>query len=107
MTSEAEHEPARGPLSAGEYVFLACAILFWAAFVIVLGKDTSWDFRNYHWYGPYALFNHRLGIDARPRVVAERPDHCPYRIGRVVEHDAVECFGHGFVSLDRGRTWRD
>ena len=63
MTSEAEPQPARGPLSAGEYAFLACTILFWAAFVIVLGKDTSWDFRNYHWYGPYALFNHRLGID--------------------------------------------
>jgi hypothetical protein len=56
-------KPARAPLSANEYVFLGCAILFWAAFVIVLGKDTSWDFRNYHWYGPYALFNHRLGFD--------------------------------------------
>jgi hypothetical protein len=61
--SEAEPTPARGPLSAGEYAFLICTVLFWAAFVIVLGKDTSWDFRNYHWYGPYALFNHRLGID--------------------------------------------
>jgi hypothetical protein len=61
--SEAEPHSPRAPLSAGEYAFLACTVLFWAAFVIVLGKDTSWDFRNYHWYGPYALFNHRLDID--------------------------------------------
>jgi hypothetical protein len=63
--AEAEHQasPSRGPLAAGEYAFLICTVLFWAAFVVVLGKDTSWDFRNYHWYGPYALFNNRLGID--------------------------------------------
>ena len=60
---EAQPHPARGPLVAGEYAFLACTVLFWAAFVVVLGKDTSWDFRNYHWYGPYALFNNRLAID--------------------------------------------
>ncbi|MBV9549547.1 MAG: hypothetical protein JO256_07730 [Alphaproteobacteria bacterium] len=61
--SQAEFQPAREPLSAGEYAFLICTVLFWAAFVVVLGKDTSWDFRNYHWYGPYALFNHRLAMD--------------------------------------------
>ena len=65
MTSEADQQafPSRGPLAAGEYAFLACTVLFWAAFVVLLGKDTSWDFRNYHWYGPYALFNNRLAID--------------------------------------------
>ena len=31
--------------------------------MVVLGKDTSWDFRNYHWYAPYAFLNNRLGID--------------------------------------------
>ncbi len=50
-------------LTAREYAFLGLGILFWAAFVIMLGKDTSWDFRNYHWYAPYALLNHRMGID--------------------------------------------
>jgi hypothetical protein len=54
---------SRPPLSAREYAFLGCTILFWAGFVVLLGKDTSWDFRNYHWYGPYALFNDRLSID--------------------------------------------
>ena len=29
----------------------------------MLGKDTSWDFRNYHWYAPYAFLNNRMGID--------------------------------------------
>jgi len=50
-------------LTAREYAFFALGLLFWAGFVIVLGKDTSWDFRNYHWYAPYALLNHRMGID--------------------------------------------
>jgi hypothetical protein len=31
--------------------------------VVTRGKDTSWDFRNYHWYIPYAFLNHRLGFD--------------------------------------------
>src|ERR1700712_4878822 len=50
-------------LTAREYAFLGLTLLFWAAFVILLGKDTSWDFRNYHWYAPYALLHHRMGID--------------------------------------------
>jgi hypothetical protein len=55
--------PAPNRLTAREYAFLGLGILFWAGFVILLGKDTSWDFRNYHWYAPYALLNHRMGID--------------------------------------------
>src|SRR5262249_16830705 len=31
--------------------------------VIGLGKDMSWDFRNYHWYVPYAFLNGRMGFD--------------------------------------------
>ncbi len=50
-------------LSARELAFLILTVLFWAGFVIVLGKDTSWDFRNYHWYAPYAFLNHREGLD--------------------------------------------
>ena len=50
-------------LTAREWTFLGVTLLFWAAFVILLGKDTSWDFRNYHWYGPYALLNGRMGLD--------------------------------------------
>ena len=50
-------------LTAREYAFLGLALLFWAGFVILVGKDTSWDFRNYHWYAPYALLNHRMAMD--------------------------------------------
>ncbi|HKD48878.1 MAG TPA: hypothetical protein VKB67_14415, partial [Rhizomicrobium sp.] len=50
-------------LTARDYVFFGLGLLFWAGFVILLGKDTSWDFRNYHWYAPYALLNHRMAID--------------------------------------------
>jgi hypothetical protein len=46
-----------------EWLFLGGVILLWAMFVITLGKDTSWDFRNYHWYIPYAFLNDRLGFD--------------------------------------------
>jgi hypothetical protein len=50
-------------LSRNEWIFLALTIIGWSLFVISLGKDTSWDFRNYHWYIPYALLNDRLGLD--------------------------------------------
>ncbi len=50
-------------LTAREYAFLALSLLFWAGFVVLLGKDTSWDFRNYHWYAPYALLHHRMAMD--------------------------------------------
>ena len=50
-------------LAPREWIFLGLTILFWAGFVILLGKDTSWDFRNYHWYNPYQLLNGRLAID--------------------------------------------
>jgi hypothetical protein len=31
--------------------------------VVSRGKDISWDFRNYHWYIPYAFLHGRLGFD--------------------------------------------
>ena len=40
-----------------EWLFLTLVILGWAVFVLCLGKDMSWDFRNYHWYAPYAFLN--------------------------------------------------
>jgi hypothetical protein len=54
---------SRAQLNTQEWLFLGLTILFWAGFVVVLGKDTSWDFRNYHWYAPYAFLNNRLGFD--------------------------------------------
>jgi hypothetical protein len=64
--------PVPNRLTAREYAFLGLALLFWAGFVILLGKDTSWDFRNYHWYAPYALLNHRMAMDV---VVAHQASY--------------------------------
>src|ERR1700759_2412415 len=50
-------------LAPQEVLFLGIVILGWAVLVLSLGKDTSWDFRNYHWYIPYAFLNHRMGFD--------------------------------------------
>lgn len=50
-------------LSGQEWLFLAAAIVFWGCYVLWLGKDTSWDFRNYHWYIPYAFLNGREHLD--------------------------------------------
>lgn len=50
-------------LSPGEFAFLGISLLIWTGYTVWLGKDTSWDFRNYHWYIPYALLNGRMGID--------------------------------------------
>ncbi|MGD0866831.1 MAG: hypothetical protein ABSA49_14885 [Rhizomicrobium sp.] len=50
-------------LAPQEWLFLAALILGWAVFVVAHGKDMSWDFRNYHWYIPYAFLNGRMGLD--------------------------------------------
>src|SRR5256714_7582639 len=50
-------------LTTWELAFLAALIGVWAGFVMFLGKDQSWDFRNYHWYIPYAFLHGRLGSD--------------------------------------------
>jgi hypothetical protein len=50
-------------LTPRELAFLGVSILAWTAYIVWLGKDTSWDFRNYHWYIPYALLNDRMGMD--------------------------------------------
>lgn len=56
--------PDRTPLlAAWEWIYLALFDLAAALFVMGLGKDRSWDFRNYHWYIPYAFLNNRMGID--------------------------------------------
>lgn len=55
--------PAGFRLSWQEAVFLGGAMTALAILMVLLGKDTSWDFRNYHWYNPYALFNDRMKTD--------------------------------------------
>ncbi|HLY05455.1 MAG TPA: hypothetical protein VKR31_06890 [Rhizomicrobium sp.] len=50
-------------LAPAEAAYLTAVVLGWAVLVISRGKDASWDFRNYHWYIPYAFLHGRLGID--------------------------------------------
>jgi hypothetical protein len=50
-------------LAPAEWLFLALVVFGWGVFVVSLGKDMSWDFRNYHWYIPYAFLNGRMGLD--------------------------------------------
>ena len=50
-------------LTGREWLVLAGTMVFWGLYVLWLGKDTSWDFRNYHWYIPYAFLNGREHID--------------------------------------------
>jgi len=59
-----DQPPDRGSRFApAEYLFLALVMLGWAVMVVHAGKAQSWDFRNYHWYIPYAFLNGRLGLD--------------------------------------------
>lgn len=53
------------PLKLGreEWAFLGIVIVFWGCYALWLGKETSWDFRNYHWYIPYAFLNGRETLD--------------------------------------------
>ncbi|MGH6889457.1 MAG: hypothetical protein ACREHF_09695 [Rhizomicrobium sp.] len=54
---------SRSKLAFWEISFLAATVLGWSAMVVARGKDASWDFRNYHWYIPYAFLHGRLGFD--------------------------------------------
>ena len=33
---------------------------------LILGKDTNWDLKNYHYYNAYAFLEHRLDFDIAP-----------------------------------------
>lgn len=47
-------------------LFLLMAVLFAGFLSIWLGKDLCWDIANYHYYNPYAYFNHRDTLDYWP-----------------------------------------
>ncbi len=54
-------EPRCGPKTLPqEWLFCLAVAMGWAVMVAALGKDYSWDFRNYHWYIPYAFLNGRM-----------------------------------------------
>lgn len=55
--------PRSPAVRAASLILLGLAPLLFAAIAVLLGKEASWDFQNYHWYTPFALFNQRLGFD--------------------------------------------
>jgi hypothetical protein len=57
--------PGIGGLQMGFGVFFVCWIAA-AAVALALGRDTSWDLRNYHHYNAYALMEGRWEIDLAP-----------------------------------------
>lgn len=57
--------PAPGDRAFWPSILAACVIVA-GAVSVALGKDASWDLRNYHWYNAWALLNDRLGHDIAP-----------------------------------------
>jgi hypothetical protein len=53
----------RRAVGLAEWLFLGCVIAAWAIFVVSRGEDRAWDFRNYHWYIPYAFLHGRMAVD--------------------------------------------
>ena len=51
------------PLGVAEWIYRAGVVVGWAIFVVSRGEDRAWDFRNYHWYIPYAFLHGRMAID--------------------------------------------
>jgi hypothetical protein len=45
---------------------LAVCVLAAGVRSLALGKDTSWDLKNYHYYNAWAFLNDRLGFDLAP-----------------------------------------
>jgi hypothetical protein len=55
--------PRLWSFSRTEWLFLLAVVAGWGSFAVALGKDSGWDFLNYHWYVAYALLHGRLGFD--------------------------------------------
>lgn len=49
-------------------MFIVVPLIF-GAIALVLGQDSNWDLRNYHWYDAYALLHGRLEQDLGPAQI--------------------------------------
>ncbi len=47
-------------------LILVSSMAGFAIWSLLLGQDTSWDLKNYHYYNAYALLSSRLGYDIVP-----------------------------------------
>ena len=53
-------------LSVIEILWLGLVVVACGWFALKHGQDASWDFRNYHWYIPFAFLNGRMSFDVLP-----------------------------------------
>ena len=59
--------PLGGTYARALAVFLlTLGVLSVGVLALILGQDTNWDLRNYHWYNGYAFLNGREGFDLLP-----------------------------------------
>jgi len=47
-------------------IVLALVPPLFGVLALMLGQDSNWDLRNYHWYNAYAALNGRLDLDMGP-----------------------------------------
>src|SRR3954447_9153655 len=48
------------------YSLLGVVPITFGLLSIMLGQDSNWDLRNYHWYNAHAFLTGRLGFDMVP-----------------------------------------
>jgi hypothetical protein len=60
----------RERFKAADWAIFAAGPLVWALLAVWVGQETSWDFRNYHWYNAYAFETGRYALDVAPAHAA-------------------------------------
>ncbi len=55
--------PASRPLRRTILIVLAVIPVIFGVLALIMGQDSNWDLRNYHWYNAYAALNGRLSFD--------------------------------------------
>lgn len=55
--------------SRANWIALALPVLVSAGFALILGQDTSWDVRNYHYYSGFAFLHKPLNYDFAPAQI--------------------------------------
>ena len=56
------------PRTGWGLLFIVVPLLF-GLIALWFGKDVNWDFRNYHYYNPYAFLHDRMGFDIAPAML--------------------------------------
>ncbi|HEX7776467.1 MAG TPA: hypothetical protein VF449_08055, partial [Parvibaculum sp.] len=60
----------REEFKTADWAIFAAGPVVWALLAVWVGQETSWDFRNYHWYNAYAFETGRYALDIAPAHAA-------------------------------------